>query len=331
MASKITILSGIRASHSSLHLGNLLGAIESMVQSQDDDSAVRYFMVADLHGITTKFDPKDIHKNRREVALDYLAAGIDPAKSNLFFQSDVPEHLELAYYLSSVVNVNRLKHLPSLKQKIKDEGNVETLALLSYPVLMAADILLYKANKVPIGQDQIYHIEVAREVVVSMNTRYGTNFPLPDPVIDERRVIPSLSGDGKMSKSKHESAIFLSDSKEEITRKIMKISTDNVTGEVLPDSSSPTSLVFNLAEMFLGIEYRKKIESSYMDRSLKYVVVKQDLADAIYKKIEPIQRKRKYFEDNPSIVDEIVRTGANNARLVAHSTVREVREKMGLA
>ena len=197
---KKRVLSGIRAT-GTLHLGNYLGAVKGMLELQDNPDYETLYMVADVHTLTTPFDVEKLRANRREVVLDYLAAGLDPEKSVLFFQADVPEHTELAFYLSSVVNIARMQHLPTFKDKVKQYPHHATMALLNYPILMAADILAYKAGFVPVGIDQEPHLEVAREIARKMNEQYGMDFPEPQRFATEGEYVPSLTGEGKMSKS----------------------------------------------------------------------------------------------------------------------------------
>ena len=176
--SKKRVLSGIRAT-GRLHLGNYLGAVKGMLQLQDNPEYETLYMVVDLHTMTTPYDVKTLGKTSREIIKDYLACGLDPNKSAIFLQSMVPEHVELFYYFSTVVSVARMQHLPTFKEKVKQYPDHVTMALLNYPVLMAADILIYKASAVPVGIDQEPHLEVAREIARKMNEQYGTDFPEP--------------------------------------------------------------------------------------------------------------------------------------------------------
>lgn len=330
---KIRVLSGIRASHNSLHLGNLLGAINGMIELQNDPQYETYYMVADLHGITTPFDPIEIEKNRVSVAMDFLAAGIDPQKSVLFLQSSVPEHTELAYLLSTAISVNRLLDLPSYKDKKKQyQGYPATHALLSYPVLMAADILLYKAEYVPIAKDQYPHLEVTRDIAKMMNQKYNLDFPLPKhfSALDSKKMVPSVLGEGKMSKSKEGSAIFLNDSEDEIEKKIAKMPTDLGKGKVIPEEKDEVYSLFEMVEFVQGKNVRKELEKQYITTGIRYGEVKRELSVAIYRMIRPIQERRIKFEKDPSIVTEILHSGAERAHLVAKETVLEVRKAMGL-
>ena len=335
---KIRVLSGIRASHNSLHLGNLLGAIEGMVALQNDPKYETFYMVADLHGITEPFNPKELSQNRLAVAKDYLAAGVDPQKSTLFLQSDVSEHAELAYYLSSIITVNRLLLMPSKKEEYRKYSDKDQLinvsyALLGYPVLMAADILLYKAVEVPIGEDQEPNLEVARQIARSLNLKYGLNFPIPKKYMSlaQNVTVPSISGKGKkMSKSKPGSAIFLSDSREEIEKKVAGIPTDSGKGDGVPGIDDSVYALFLLVELFMGKARRVQMEREYTSSGVKYNVVKKELVEAIFRKLEPIQKRRAELDKNPDEVEKILKAGAIRAREVAKSTVSEVRKAMGM-
>lgn len=172
------VLSGIRAT-GRLHVGNYLGAVKGMIALQDKPEYDTFYMVADLHTMTTPYNKEELARASREVVMDYLAAGLDPEKSVVFLQSDVPAHIELFYYFSTAVSVARMQHLPTFKDKVKQYPKNVTMALLNYPILMAADILAYKASVVPVGIDQEPHLEVARGVARKMNSRYGTDFPEP--------------------------------------------------------------------------------------------------------------------------------------------------------
>jgi tryptophanyl-tRNA synthetase len=237
-----TVLAGIRAS-GQLHLGNYLGAVKGMLALQDDPNYQTYYMVADAHGVTTPYDPRDLKHNRRSVIIDYLAAGLDPDKSVLFLQSDVIEHFALSFYLSSVTTVSRMKHLPTYKEKVEQYPEHVTMALLNYPVLMAADILLYQADKVPVGLDQVPHLEVAREIARKMNQRYQLSFPEPTRFATKGEYIPSLKGQGKMSKSVPGSYINLTDDLETIKQRLAGAPTDSGQGEIEPVKAAAKSQV----------------------------------------------------------------------------------------
>ena len=258
---KKRVLSGIRAT-GRLHLGNYLGMVKGMVSLQENPEYEPLFMVADLHAMTTPFDHKKLKKDIREVVLDYLAAGLDPEKASVFVQSDVPEHLELAYYFSTVVSIARMSHLPTYKEKVKQYPKNNTMALLYYPVLMAADILIYKTDGLPVGDDQLPHLEVTREIARKMNEKYGTGFPEPEQFKTEGHYVPSLTGEGKMSKSVPGSFINLTDDLSIIKKKLASAPTDSGKGDKIPDKGGVANLLM-LVEIFQGKEKRLEYEKQY--------------------------------------------------------------------
>ena len=325
---KKRVLSGIRAT-GRLHLGNYLGAVKGMLTLQDDPAYETFYMVADAHTLTTPYDVEQLRQNRREVIIDYLAAGLDPEKSTLFLQSDVKEHFELAFYFSSVTTIAKMQHLPTFKDKVKQYPQHATMALLNYPVLMAADILLYKANAVPVGIDQEPHIEATREIARKMNSIYATDFPEPKSFKTKGEYVPSLTGEGKMSKSVEGSYINLVDDLETIKKKVAKIPTDSGKGKI-EDQSSGVQNLMTFVELFQGEERKNELNNLYESTGLRYGDVKAELAEAIYEALKPLQEKRRELEANPEYVDRVIREGAEKAHQVAMQTVAEVREKMGL-
>ena len=325
---KKRVLSGIRAT-GRLHLGNYLGAVSGMLELQDSNEYETFYMVADLHTLTTPYEKEKLKEMTRNVVLDYLAAGLDPEKSVIFIQSQVPEHTELFYLLSTVVSLARLMHLPTYKDKLKQYPNASTVALLNYPVLMASDILIYKAGLVPVGIDQEPHLEVAREIARKMNDIYGTNFLEPKRFATNGEYVPSLTGEGKMSKSVEGSYISLTDSLDEIKKKLAGAPTDSGKGEKVPETGGVANLL-KFVELFEGQDKRKYYEEKYVGDGIRYGDLKKELADAIFKELKPIQERRKEFENSPAKVNKIIEEGAEKAKSIAKETVREVKEKMGL-
>lgn len=322
---KNIVLSGIRAT-GRLHLGNYLGAVKGMLELQDNPDYETFYMVADLHTITTPFNVEDLRRDRREIIIDYLSAGLDPKKSTLFLQSDVPQHTELMFYFLSQATIARMSHLPTYKDKVKQYPKENTMALLNYPILMAADILVYKANKVPVGIDQEPHLEVAREIARKMNEKYGTDFPEPTRFATKGEYIPSLKGEGKMSKSVEGSYINLTDSSEEIQKKVRSIPTATEAGGEMGDG---VKVLFSLGKLYL--KDISDFEKQFKDGSLQFSAMKDALAGAIFAELKPLQEKRKELEADKSYVDSVIKEGAEKARSVASKTVKEVREKMGLS
>jgi tryptophanyl-tRNA synthetase len=309
-------------------LGNYLGALKGYLALQEDPGYETIYMVMDLHAITTPYDKAKLAENTRDVIMDYLACGLDPEKSIITVQSLIPEHTYLAHILSSEISVARMQHLPTFKEKVKQYPEHVTMALLNYPVLMAADILIYKASLVPVGIDQEPHLEVAREIARRMNEKYGTNFPEPKRFATKGEYVPSITGEGKMSKTVEGSYINLTDDLETIKKKLAGAPTDSGKGEKVPEKGGVANLL-QLIELFEGLDKRKKYEDEYLGEGIRYGDLKAGLAGAIYKELEPIQKQRKIYEDDPSLVDRIIKEGAEKAGKIAKETVKEVKEKMG--
>ncbi|MBI2268612.1 MAG: tryptophan--tRNA ligase [Candidatus Blackburnbacteria bacterium] len=345
---KKRVLSGIRA-NGRLHLGNYLGAVKGMLELQNNleyetfsiprgNDLLRqlktnqydlFYMVADLHSINVPYNPKGFQQAVREVVLDYLAAGLDPQKCTLFIQSHVPEHVELSYLFSTTVTVARMLHLPTYKEKVKQHPENVNMALLYYPVLMAADILAYKSNLVPVGDDQLPHLEVAREIARKMNDTYGLDFPEPEQFKTKGSRVPSLTGEGKMSKSVEGSYINLTDDIKTIKKKLAAVPTDSGQGEKVPETGGVAALL-QLVELFQGFAKKEEYERQYVASGVQYRVLKEELTEAIYKELEPIQERRSELEKDKGKVDRIIEEGAKKAREVASQTLQEVKLAMGL-
>lgn len=325
---KKRVLSGIRAT-GRLHLGNYLGAVKGMLALQNDQDYETFYMVADVHTITTPYNVEELRKNRREVIIDYLAAGLDSEKSVIFQQSEVNEHIELAFYFSSVTTIAKMQHLPTFKEKVKQYPEHATMALLHYPVLMTADILIYKAGLVPVGIDQEPHLEVAREIARRMNQDFGLDFPEPQRFKTEGEYVPSLTGEGKMSKSVEGSYINLTDSLEEIREKLAKAPTDKGKGSSVPRGGGVGALL-SFVELFEGKGKRQEYEQQYVVSGIRYQALKEELAKAIFQELEPMQKRRKELEADSAYVDRVISEGNQKAREVARKTVVEVKKAMGL-
>jgi len=280
---KKRVLSGIRAT-GRLHLGNYLGAVKGMVKLQDDSNYETFYMVVDLHTLTTPFDPSKLQEKIKDVVLDYLSAGLDPEKSTIFIQSQVREHVELAYLFATQVSIARMQHLPTYKDKVKQYPENVNVALLNYPLLMAADILLYKTDLVPAGKDQEPHLEVSREIARKMNKRFGIKLNEPKRFTTEGEYIPSLTGEGKMSKSIIGSSIDLTDDLETVKEKLAKTPTEIGRGTGVPKEGGVAALL-TLVELFEGKKKRKEYEIKYLGDGIKYSKLKEQLAEAIYKEL----------------------------------------------
>src|SRR3989338_6272859 len=296
------------------------------------DSYECIFSVGDLHTFTVPYDPKTLRDSIREIILDYLALGLDPKKCYLEVQSKVPYHTELAYLLSTIYPVSRLEDLPTYKDKKAQYPKYVNMGLLYYPVLMAADVLLYKGELVPVGMDQEPHLEVMREVARKFNSMFGQTFPEPQrfKTPEEYKHVPSLTGTGKMSKTVEGSYINITDDLTVIKTKIAKIPTDSGTqGGSIPQTGGVANL-FILAYLFGGAQMHQKYVQDYKDKKIRYSGMKAELSDAVYKELQPIQEKRRYYEEHQAEVDAIIQKGNEKARQLAAETMQEVREKMGL-
>lgn len=322
------VLSGIRAT-GRLHLGNYLGAVKGMLELQNNPSYQTLYMVADTHTLTTPYVIDELRVNRRQVIIDYLAAGLDPEKSILFLQSMVPQHTELAFYFSSVTSIARMQHLPTFKDKVKQHPDSATMALLNYPILMAADILVYNAELVPVGIDQEPHLEISREIARKMNQEYGTHFPEPQRFATTGEYVPSLQGTGKMSKSVEGSYITLTDEYETILKRLSAAPTDSGKGATVPAEGGVANL-FKFVELFQGAAKRAEYEQAYTSTGLSYKTVKVNLAQAIAVELKPLQEKRREIAADTKYVDTVIAEGAKKARAIAEETMTLVRENLGL-
>lgn len=325
---KKRVFSGTRAT-GRLHLGNYLGAVKGYIELQNNPDYECIYMAVDIHTITTPYNSKTLSGDTRNIIMDYLACGLGPEKSIITAQSLVPEHTELAFLFSSMISVARMQHLPTFKEKIKQHPDNVTMALLNYPVLMAADILIYKAGLVPVGIDQEPHLEVAREIARKMNEKFGMDFPEPERFDTPGRYVPSLIHVGKMSKSVEGSYINLTDDLETIRFRLAKAPTDSGKGEKVP-MDSPSSNLLHLVGLIQGEQKKKDYQKQYITCGIRYKELKDELAEAIYKILEPIREKRKELEANPEYVTKVIKDGAERARKLAQATLREVKEKMGL-
>jgi tryptophanyl-tRNA synthetase len=324
---KKRVFSGTRAT-GKLHLGNYLGAVKGYLELQNSGKYECVFMVVDLHAITTPYDHKTLSQASRSIILDYLACGLDPEKVIVTAQSLVPEHTYLAFLLSSVMSVARMQHLPTYKEKVKMHPDNVTMALLNYPVLMAADILAYKGSLVPVGDDQEPHLEVAREIARKMNEKYGTDFPEPQRFSTNVGYVPSLTGEGKMSKSVEGSAIYITDALEEIKNKLANAPTDSGKGSKVPSEGGVYNLL-KFVELFEGEKRKKEYEREYLGKGIKYSELKTELAKAIFEVLEPIQEKRRKLESDSDYIDKVLAEGAAKARKIASETLEETKKKMG--
>jgi len=326
---KVRVLSGVRPT-GGLHLGNLLGALEQWKDLQAKGNEC-FFMVADWHALTTQYESTThIREQVRNVALDILAAGIDPKLSTVFIQSDVKEHAELALLLSMITPLAWLERNPTYKDQIQELKGTElhTHGFLGYPVLQAADIMLYKATGVPVGEDQLPHLEVTREIIRRFNHLYHKNvFPEPKALLSSVTKLPGLDG-RKMSKS-YDNCIYLSDNEKTLREKVMQMVTDPARKRRTDKGHPEVCPVFSYQKIFSPQEV-PVIEKECREAVLGCVDDKKNLADRIVEKLKPIMEKRAEFSKDKRIVEDILREGAEKARRIAQATLEEAREAVGL-
>lgn len=316
---KETILSGVQAT-GRMHIGNYLGALKHFIDIQDSGKYDCYFFVADLHSLTVPRDPKQLRKDTIEVVAEYIAAGLDPEKSTIFIQNHVLEHAELAWIFNCITPIGELERMTQFKDKGKAQKESVNAGLLTYPVLQAADILLYKPTYVPVGEDQVQHIELSRVVARKFNNQFGKTFPEPKPFIREPLRIMSLkNSEKKMSKTGDE-PIYIDDAPEIIEAKLKKAVTDKTGAENLLD----------LLERFGDKTVHTKFQSSYKTGDIKYSELKKTLAEVISQYFKEFRTKKKELLSNKSELARILADGAEKARATAHQTLSEVKEKIGL-
>ncbi|MBK7640910.1 MAG: tryptophan--tRNA ligase [Bacteroidetes bacterium] len=325
------VLSGIRPT-GYLHLGNYFGAVKNFLALQDNHEC--FFFVANLHALTTHPDPLSLSSSVKSVLAEYLACGLDPEKSTIYIQSDVPEISELYTLLNSLAYKGELEKCTSFKEKIrKHEENINA-GLLTYPVLMAADILIHRAHKVPVGKDQEQHLEMTRNFAVRFNHRYGVDFfPEPQAFNFSQQLVkvPGLDGSGKMGKSEAEgNALFLRESNETILNKIKKAKTAPSPTE--PNSVKPIEIenLFMLMGLVSSKETIQYFEDKYNDCSIQYGPLKMQLAEDIVKFALPIKEKIVDLEKNTDLLGKIAKLGAEKARESANETIKGVKNLMGL-
>ena len=329
-AEKPIVMSGIRPT-GYLHLGNYFGAIRNYVRMQDEFEC--FFMVADLHSLTTHPDTKELRANVHRVLAENIACGLDPEKAALYCQSQVLETSELYLYLNMLAYKGELEKTPTFKEKVRLQPDNANAGLLTYPVLQAADIILHRASLVPVGKDQEQHLEMARNFVNRFNYRYGNVFPEPKAFNynDQLIKVPSLDGAGKMSKSENQMAtLYLADSDDLIRKKVMKAKTDN--GPLEPFSKKPYYIenIFLLMKLVSDVQVINKFESDYNDCNIRYGDMKKQLADDLVKFISPIREKAQGILGNDAYLKQIMETGAEKAGKSAKATMLLVRENMGL-
>ena len=331
---KNRILSGVQPT-GNLHLGNYLGAIKNFVKLQKDYEC--YFMLADLHSITVFQDPKQLRENIIETAAVFLACGLDPKKNVIFCQSGVAGHSELAWIFNCVARIGWLNRMTQFKEKAGSNKEKASVGLYSYPTLMAADILLYKATHVPVGEDQKQHLELCRDIAVKFNNDFNCKdfFTLPEPIIAKEvaRIMSLKDGTKKMSKSDESEAsrINLTDTEEDIVQKIKKAKTDN---DLIPDNESKLAdrpEARNLINIF-SILNGNTIEKTLKELSGKnFSELKNKLSESLIKEIVPIGKKIKEFKKDTDAIKKILKSGSEKANIESQKTIKEVHKIVGLS
>lgn len=330
MAKEI-VVSGIRPT-GFLHLGNYFGALRNFVKMQGEYTC--YFFVADLHSLTTHPEPRNLRGNVFRVIAEYMAAGLDPEQVTLYAQSDVPETAELYLLLNMLAYKGELEKVPTFKEKIRQHKDNVNAGLLTYPVLMAADILLHRALKVPVGKDQAQHLEMARNFANRFNNRYGHLFPEPEVFSSygsQPMKIGSLDGEGKMSKSKNElSTLYLADTDEVIRKKVMKAKTD--AGPDTPNADKPEYIqnLFTLMQLVSDPAVVGHFNEAYDQCVIRYGDMKKQLAEDLIHYITPIRSMASEFQKDIPALQHIMIRGAEQARVSALETIQLAKTMMGL-
>ena len=324
------VLSGIRPT-GNLHLGNYFGAVKNFVKMQEENNC--YFFIADYHSLTTHPTPADLHGNVKQVLVEYLAAGLDPDKATLYVQSDVPEIAELYLFLNMNAYLGELERVTTFKEKARKQPDNVNAGLLTYPSLMAADILIHRSHKVPVGKDQEQHLEMTRTFARRFNRMYDIEFfPIPQAYNfgEELVKIPGLDGSGKMGKSEGEgNAIFLADDPKTIHKKVMKAVTD--AGPTVPNQQKPDMIenLFSLLKVVSTAETVQFFDEQYNLCNIRYGDLKKQLAEDMVAFTEPIRQRIFEMSADEKFISKVARMGAEKARESAQQTLREVREIVG--
>ena len=333
MGNKKRILTGDRPT-GRLHIGHYFGSLQKRVEMQNSGLYDPYILVADVQALTDNFNnPDKVRKNVREVVMDYLSVGIDPEKSTIFIQSMIPEIAELTVFYSNLVTIARLERNPTVKTEIAQKrdifGESVTYGFLGYPVSQAGDITAFSGELVPVGEDQLPLIEQCREIVRKFNSIYGEVLIEPEAILSSGKRIKGLDGNVKMGKSLG-NAIYLSDSPEEITRKVMSAVTDPKRIKKDDLGNPDVCMVAYYHQLFTEKEEYENVCKECRAGTRGCVACKKQLAQNIIKTLEPIREKRKYYEEHPELVDKILIEGTQKARKEAQETMKKVKRAMKL-
>jgi tryptophanyl-tRNA synthetase len=328
---KPNLLSGMQPSASSLHLGNYLGALTQWVKMQDEYQA--YYVIVDLHAITVPQDPKELRTNTRRTAAQYLAAGIDPKKATLFVQSHVPAHAQLAWVLNCITGFGEASRMTQFKDKsLKAGSDQASVGLFTYPILQAADILLYQPKAVPVGEDQRQHLELTRDLAMRFNTRYGKTFVIPEAVIPKQtaKIYDLQLPTAKMSKSALDpkGTVNLLDEPSVISKKIKSAVTDT-DGEIRFDRENKPG-VSNLLGIYSAVTGQGVDQIAARLSGLGYGALKSEVADAVIAHLEPIRIRTIELLEDQAELDSLLALGAQKANIVAEQTLAKVYDNLGL-
>lgn len=328
---KEIVLSGVRST-GNLHLGNYFGAVRNFLKMQDDYHC--FFFIANLHALTTHPDPALLKTSVHNTLVEYLACGLDPNKSVIYIQSDVPEISELYTLMNMFAYKGELEKCTSFKEKIKKHQTNINAGLLTYPVLMAADILIHRANKVPVGKDQEQHLEMTRNFAVRFNHHYGADY-FPEPTAFDFSgnliKVPGLDGSGKMGKSEAEgNAIFLREDADTIRKKVMRAKTDGGPTEPNSEKSIEIANLFQLMALVSDESTLQHFEDTYNNCSIRYGDMKKQLADDIIAFTQPIKEKIVALDKDDAYIQKVAKEGAEQARASAQATLKGVKTLMGL-
>jgi tryptophanyl-tRNA synthetase len=326
--SKPVLVSGIQPT-GKLHIGNFLGSLKNFVTLQDLDEYQCFFFVADLHSLSENFDPKEKMDQIQNVAADYLASGLDPKKSIIFQQSQVPAHSELAILLNNFAPIGEMKRMTQFKDKSESQSENVNMGLFDYPVLMAADVFLYNAAVVPIGEDQTQHLELARTLARRFNARFGETFIEPKPILTEAKRIMSLDNPmKKMSKSRPQGCLFLDDDPDTVREKVKRAVTDS--GNEIQYNPEHKPALSNLVQIYSAITNRRIDEIEKEFKGKGYGDFKKGLAEAVVASLAPFQKKKRELLKNNSIIKKMLAAGNKKAGSVADKKIKEVKKKIGI-
>lgn len=326
---KPRVLSGIQPS-GKLHIGNYLGALKNFVGLQNSRKYECFFMLADYHSITEDYDAKQKPQQILDLALDYLAIGLDPKKSVIFLQSLVPEHTELSWIFSTITPASELARMTQYKDKASRQEKNINAGLFTYPVLQAVDILIYKPRFVPVGDDQLQHLEFNNEIVRRFNNRFGKTFEKIQPLLTKApRVMSMVAPNKKMSKSEPEGCVYITDTPQEIVAKIRKAVTD--TGPEGTEKSQGVANLFLLLENFGTSTDIKKFNDTHAAGTIRYAELKEVLAQRVADHFANFRKKRAKLSKNITGIKKILISGSKQAQKVASATLAEVKQKIGLA